>query len=123
MHMTTVGDVMTRDVVTVGPRTPFKDTVDLIIDDCIRAVPGVDAHGALLGVVSAADLLCRQEHQDDEDGAAPHIRGAPGPRAWRKASYQTAAEVMTSPVLTVAVEAFLPSAARLLVQARGAGCS
>jgi hypothetical protein len=73
MHMTTVGDVKTRDVVTVGPKAPFKDTVDLIIDDCIRAV---------LGVVSEADLLCRQEYQDDEDGAGPAYSRGTGPASY-----------------------------------------
>jgi hypothetical protein len=39
----------------------------------------VDAHGTLLGVVSEAGLLCRQEHQDDEDGAGPAYSRGTGP--------------------------------------------
>jgi CBS domain-containing protein len=115
MRKTTVGDVMTRNVITVGPATPFKDVVELIVGDGVSAAPVVDGHGTLLGVVSEADLLLRQEHQDDDSGAGPSIFAGRQVRdLWRKAAGRTAAEMMTSPPLTVRSEATLPSAARLL---------
>jgi CBS domain-containing protein len=118
MRKPVVADVMTRDLVTVGPDTPFKDVVDLIVGHEVSAVPVVDERNTLLGVVSEADLLCKEEHADDEDGMGPSLFALPHVRAeWRKATGLTARDLMTSPVLTISSEAFLPSAARELAHA------
>jgi len=61
MSESSVADVMTRDVVRVAPDTPYKDIVDFVVGEAISAVPVVDARGLLVGVVSEADLLCKQE--------------------------------------------------------------
>ena len=86
----TVGDVMTADVVTVGPDALYPDIVALVLDEGISAVPVVDRRGRLLGVVSETDLLRQQEH--------PDLR-------------RTAREVMTAPALTVPAGAGLTTAA------------
>lgn len=115
----TVADVMTRDVVTVAPRTPFKEVVDVLVTKGISAVPVVDGDGALLGVVSEADLLRKAEHADDEPGAGPSVLSLPGARTrWRKAAALTARELMTSPAHTVSSEAAVPNVARLLAEFR-----
>jgi CBS domain-containing protein len=55
------GDVMTANVVTVGPATPIAEVVNTLLRQGISAVPVVDEHGAVLGVVSEGDLLRRAE--------------------------------------------------------------
>jgi CBS-domain-containing membrane protein len=55
------GDVMTRDVVTVGPDTSVLKIVGLLLSRGISGVPVVDDEGALVGVVSEGDLLRRAE--------------------------------------------------------------
>lgn len=114
-----VGDVMTRDVLTVEPTTPFKDLVDQMVNECVSALPVVDREGTLLGVVSEADLLCKEQHADEDDVAGPprHFVGRLARAHWRKAAGMTAADVMTSPALSVAEETSLPEAARLLAAA------
>jgi CBS domain-containing protein len=115
---TTVSDVMTRKVVTVGPATPFKDIIGVLTAHAISAVPVVDAEGRILGVVSEADLLHKQEHQDDVEQAGPsRFSGHQTRERWRKAAGRTAAELMTSPAPTVPAGATLPDAARALTQA------
>jgi CBS-domain-containing membrane protein len=57
MYGTKVADVMTRNVLTVGQKTPFKDIVEILADAGIGAVPVLDPNGTVLGVVSEADLL------------------------------------------------------------------
>ncbi|HZQ49997.1 MAG TPA: CBS domain-containing protein [Candidatus Dormibacteraeota bacterium] len=52
----TVADVMTREVVTVGPETPFKVCADLMRIHEVSALPVV-ASGRVLGIVSEADLM------------------------------------------------------------------
>jgi CBS domain-containing protein len=54
-------DVMVRDVVTVGPDTKVAEAVALLIKHDISAVPVVDSNGNLVGILSEADLLEREE--------------------------------------------------------------
>ena len=52
-----LGDVMTRNVVTVRPDDPVVKAVCKMVDYNIRHVPVVDDSGAPLGMVSARDVL------------------------------------------------------------------
>lgn len=60
MHAQQVRDLMTPDVVTVGPDTSFKRMVQLLAEHRIDALPVVDG-GRLRGVVSASDLTAHDE--------------------------------------------------------------
>ena len=57
----TVEDVMTRDVVCAHEDTPFKELVKLLAGRRVSALPVVDGRRHVLGVVSEADLLLKQE--------------------------------------------------------------
>ncbi|MDX3189714.1 CBS domain-containing protein [Streptomyces sp. MN03-5084-2B] len=99
--MTTVSAVMTADPITVSPQTPFKDIAELLTGNGISAVGVVDKTGALVGVVSEADLL-------------PHLWEKPrrrDRRLARKATACTAKDLMTSPVVTVDADDSLAVAA------------
>ncbi|MFO7925847.1 MAG: CBS domain-containing protein [Halobacteriota archaeon] len=54
-----IRDVMTEDVVTVGPKTGLDEMLDLLADDerDINRLPVVDEAGALLGIIARQDLL------------------------------------------------------------------
>lgn len=52
----TVGDVMTRSVVSVGPDTDIEDIRFLLVNNRIRRVPVLDGT-RLVGVVSRSDLV------------------------------------------------------------------
>ncbi|HEX7661599.1 MAG TPA: CBS domain-containing protein [Pseudonocardiaceae bacterium] len=115
MRKVTVGDVMTRDMITVNPDTAFKDIVDFLVGEGISAVPVVDERGDVIGVVSEADLLRKEEHVDDEESDGPSVFALPRTREhWRKAGGLTARQLMTSPVVTVSPDEYLPNAARMM---------
>lgn len=57
MAAVTVEDLMTRGIVRARPRTPFKDLAAMFSHHAVTAVPVVDGHDHVLGVVSEADLL------------------------------------------------------------------
>ncbi len=96
-----VENVMTRDVVTVRPETPLKEVAALLAERRISGVPVCDPPGHVVGVVSEADILVKEE-------GFP-----PGPRrslAWlfgdesadsTKTAARTAGEAMTTPAITV----------------------
>lgn len=105
-------DVMTREVVTVGPDTSAKYAAEILADRGFAAVPVVDDQDRLLGIVAEADVLRGRIPQDprlhlrreeDADAAPPPVlvRG-----------------VMTTEVRTVEATADVADIARLFVDAR-----
>jgi CBS domain-containing protein len=56
-------DVMTRDVVAIGPDMPAQDIAKLLLAHGISAVPVVDREGIPIGMVSEGDLLPRDERE------------------------------------------------------------
>ncbi|MFJ8578042.1 CBS domain-containing protein [Micromonospora sp. NPDC093277] len=108
-----VGDVMTKDVATVGEETPYRQIVDVLIRRGISAVPVVDDFRRVLGVVSEADLL----HKVERAGQFDERRVFEGRRrrtAREKAGALVAKDLMTAPAVTTYPQAALPAAARLM---------
>jgi CBS domain-containing protein len=111
-----VGDVMTRDVVSVHVATGYKEIADLMVRHGISAVPVVDAKGNVLGVVSEADLLAKLEYADRVPRHPLTTRRRRVSR--RKAAGDTAGELMTSPAVTVRSTETVTRVARLMDAAR-----
>jgi CBS domain-containing protein len=110
-----VGDVMTRAVVSVGRRATFKEIVQLMRDRKISAVPVVEDGGRVVGVVSEADLLPKEEFRDSDPDRYTQLRRL---KDLAKAGAVTAEELMTSPALTVDRDTTLARAARTMARAK-----
>ena len=54
-----VGDVMTRDVMSVHPETPLGEVVRILVRSDFRALPVVDGGGQLMGILTNGDLVAR----------------------------------------------------------------
>ncbi|HEX6579304.1 MAG TPA: CBS domain-containing protein [Actinomycetota bacterium] len=111
--MKRVRDVMTTEVVVVGDRTPFKEIVGLMRQHDVSALPVVDATDELVGIVSEADLLMKEELVA-EGGSHRRFQSRQRRIDRAKASGVVAQELMSSPVETIDPEAPLARAARLL---------
>jgi CBS-domain-containing membrane protein len=108
----TVSDVMTRTVVVVNDSAPFKDVVRRMQEFRVSAVPVVDHEDRLVGIVSEADLILKEDPELDESA---HLFESPHHRHDRqKAAGLVARELMTSPVFSVGPDASLGEAARLM---------
>jgi CBS-domain-containing membrane protein len=108
-----IQNVMTREVVTVTEQTPFTEMVRLMAVHKISALPVVSEMGWVVGIVSEADLLRKEEYQEDYDGENwLERRRRRVDRA--KAAGRTAAEVMSAPAITIDPDATVPMAAKLL---------
>ena len=102
--MMTVRDVMTTAVLSVRPDAPLKDVARLLVDHGISGVPVVNAEGVVLGIVSEADFLIKEQ-------GAEQVRHRPLARLFgesresrtqlAKLEAATAAAAMTSPALTI----------------------
>ncbi|HEV2218174.1 MAG TPA: CBS domain-containing protein [Candidatus Dormibacteraeota bacterium] len=108
----TVADVMIEDVVSVSPGTPFKRLVDLLWVNEVSALPVVDEAGVLKGIVTESDMLVRAEFKPGRPTGAGHKAAIYS--KLQTASPLTAADVMTSPVVTVRPEDTLTDTARLM---------
>ncbi|WP_328946445.1 CBS domain-containing protein [Streptomyces sp. NBC_00250] len=107
----TVADVMTTKVVAVRPGAEFKEIVAAMERWKVTALPVVEGEGRVVGVVSEADLLLKEEFHDHRLGLIEQMRRL---GATAKAGSRRAADLMTSPAITVAPDAALPQAARLM---------
>ena len=108
-----VRDVMTSDVVTVDEHASFKEIAALITGGRVSALPVLDADGRVLGIVSEADLTLKEEFPEGPAGGRL-FQGRRQRQDRAKAAGDTAAELMTSPAVTVGPDATVAEAARLL---------
>ena len=107
----TVGDLMTKSVVTVREDSTFRGLVELMHKCRVSALPVVDASGAILGVVSEADLLVKE----DPDVLVPRFFDRRVRRIDRgKATAVLARDLMTAPAVTVPEDAAVPDAAHMM---------
>ena len=52
-----IGDVMTRNLITVSQDDDLKDAIELLVENKISGLPVVDQDQKLVGVISAIDVL------------------------------------------------------------------
>ncbi|WP_432138379.1 MULTISPECIES: CBS domain-containing protein [unclassified Streptomyces] len=98
MEPSTVGEVMTREVVHAHRATPFKELVRLLHRHGISGLPVVDHDDKVLGVVSGTDLVRAQVTHGEAPGGRP----------------VTAEQLMSTPAITVHPEQPVPAAARVM---------
>ncbi|MGW6143437.1 CBS domain-containing protein [Streptomyces sp. NPDC055144] len=108
-----VSDVMTHTVAAVGRRAPFKEIVQLMQDWQISALPVIEGEGRVVGVVSEADLLPKEELRDNPDAAYLQLRQ---PVDVAKADALAADDLMSSPAVTIRADATLAQASRTMAQ-------
>jgi CBS domain-containing protein len=118
-----VRDVMTTQVASVNGSTPFRDIAEVLITHNVSAAPVVDGEGHVIGVVSEADLLRKEELREQyyREGyklpLSARLRerlGRPGGDVEEKARALTAAQLMTAPPITITPYKSVVSAARLM---------
>jgi len=99
----TVAEIMERQVPTVGETTPLADVVGKLLDSDVKRVLVLDARGKLAGIVTDTDLVARVD-PDQRPGLLTTLRSRWNKEAQRqmqRAYGQRAADVMTTPVVTV----------------------
>ncbi|WP_431046069.1 CBS domain-containing protein [Streptomyces sp. P1-3] len=107
----TVGDVMTQAVVAVGRAATFKEIVGTMVRWKVSALPVLEGEGRVIGVVSEADLLPKEEFRDRAPNRYDELRRLSD---LAKAEAVTAEELMSSPAVTVHAGATLAEAARTM---------
>ncbi len=111
-----VGDVMTRDVVTVTKDADIHEVASLLSEKAISGMPVVDEQQVVIGVITEADVISmsgvRKGHTVRE--IIGHLLGKPVPEGGKG----TVGDFMSVPPVTVRPESSLRDAAALLDKRR-----
>ena len=59
--MLTAKDIMTKDVISVGPETSLEELSSILLKNEISGSPVLDDSGALIGIVTENDLINRNK--------------------------------------------------------------
>ncbi|GGO79036.1 CBS domain-containing protein [Nonomuraea cavernae] len=119
---TIVENVMTTDIAAVNQNASFHTVAELLISRRVSGVPVLDDDNRVLGVISEADLLAKEEFKEryyGDDYRPPlrarirHSAGSEG-SGYRKSLGETAGALMTSPAHVTTPDMPVVSAARLM---------
>ncbi len=94
--MNHAGDIMTKDLICVGPDWSVREAIGLFVEHKVSGMPVIDQHGVLRGMLTEFRLL--------EVLFNPQLR------------YCRVYDVMTHDVLTVAPDTLLSDVAAILLQ-------
>ena len=100
-----VAELMQDDVTAVRPDASVAEVIASLADSHVSAVPVVDAHRRLLGVISSSDVLTEEAEARDEAARTALLESTP------------AQDIMTPRPLTVDPEADVREAARQMLYA------
>ena len=104
-----VSDIMTRVVFTTTRATTIHEAATVMSDRNVSALPAVDEHGRVVGVVSEIDCIRDRAARDPRS----HLRTDPDPRPDPR---RLVSSVMTTDVAKIRPEADLADVADLLVR-------
>ncbi len=114
-------DIMTKDVITIGPETLVREIASLMLERRISGVPVVDADQRVLGIVSEGDLIRRPEIETDKiprGWLGLFVSNEERARDFVKSHGRKAREVMTQPAICVAPDVRLAEIVRLMQRHR-----
>ncbi|MFJ5806563.1 CBS domain-containing protein [Streptomyces sp. NPDC093093] len=108
----TVSDVMSHSAIAIGREASYKEIVELLHEWKVSALPVLEGEGRVVGVVSEADLLPKEEFRREEPILPDQLDEA------SKAGGVLAEDFMSSPAVTVHPGATIAEAARIMARKR-----
>ena len=113
-------DIMTTDVISVGPQEEVSAIAQLLLEHHISAVPVVDESHQVMGIVSEGDLMRRVQKGDGKESSwwLSLFAGHKDPADYVKTHGRKADEVMTANPMTIEEDTPLDKIARLLEKHR-----
>lgn len=113
-------DIMTKEVVTVGPETAVIEVAKLLLEKRINGVPVVDKAGKVLGIICQSDLIAEQKKLPFPsvftllDTFIPIFSQAKREKELEKIAAVKAAQAMTPDPVTVTSETSLEDIASIM---------
>ena len=116
-----VREVMTEDVLTIGPEAPLKDVAKILVEHGVSGLPVCDIEGHVVGVISEGDILYKEHDPAEGRVGGPLgwiVDGNPNYRGAVKAQAVTAGTAMTAPAVTIPPYESVAQAARIMCERR-----
>lgn len=111
MHRFPVRQIMTSDVVTIGPDKLAADAAELLESGGVRRLPVLDEDGRLVGIVTDSDIREAETAGSVLSSYEPDV----DPR------WLTVADIMTADVVTIGPDATVGQLVTLLIQHKVGG--
>jgi CBS domain-containing protein len=111
-----VGELMTREVISVPPETTLREAARLLVEHRISGLPVVE-DGHVIGVLSEADIVAKAGGGAESEGGLLTWLFEPEIDEQRVLA-RTARDAMSSPVVTIAPNRPVHEAARKLITER-----
>ena len=120
MRHVTAREIMSSPVITARPETPVREIVELMLRSRISGLPIVDDDRRVLGIVTEADLLEKEDRPlPDPPLVSWHGRSLRLERMlgrYRKATGTVARDIMTENIITAAEETTVHELAHLMLR-------
>lgn len=119
--MSTVKNIMTTSVITVGPETEIVEAARLLLENHINGLPVVDTKGKLIGILCQSDLVVQQKKLPLPsfftflEGYIPLTSTKQIEKEVRKALATTVQDAMTPNPVTVSPDTEVAQVAELMV--------
>lgn len=110
-----VKDVMTRDVISVGPTATLRDAAALLVTHRISGMPVV-ADGTVVGVLSRRDVMFKEQRPLEVDGWRARLVEPFISRAASKVDARVVSQAMTAPAVTIGPGTSIALAARRMLE-------
>jgi CBS domain-containing protein len=113
-----IKEIMSSEVVTVSTATSLKQVAELLAERRISGLPVVDGEGAVVGVVSEADILFKERGPSTRRGIFAWLLDRYGVDGQLKLEARTAGEAMTSPAIVTRPDSMVAEAAHVMLDRR-----
>ncbi|MGH3136137.1 MAG: CBS domain-containing protein [Gaiellaceae bacterium] len=107
-----VQEIMTSDVLTIGPEAELRDVARIFVERGISGLPVCGARREILGVVSEGDILFKE--QGPRGQSMLSRLGGKALKELEKTRAVKVSEAMTTPAITVSPYCSVAEAARLM---------
>ena len=111
-----IKELMSEDVIAVGPETPLKDVAAILSERGISGLPVISEQRRVLGVVSEADILVKEQGPEPRHGGLVGWLLEGGHADDERLAARTSGEAMTSPAITIRAHTHVSEAARLMTE-------
>ncbi|HET9243862.1 MAG TPA: CBS domain-containing protein [Gaiella sp.] len=111
-----IKELMKENPIAVGPETPLRDVAIILTEGGFSGLPVIGERLEVLGVVSEADILVKEQGTATRRGGVLGWLLAEEVPDTAKLAARTAGQAMTLPAITIGPEADVSSAARLMTE-------
>lgn len=109
-----VEEIMTRDVLTIGPEGEVRDVARILVEDHISGLPVCNAQREVVGVISEGDILFKEHAPAKEGRRFSTSLWSSSTNKAKKARAIKVHEAMTAPAITISPYSSVAEAARLM---------